>query len=163
MPAVPTARVHGASEGATEHTLAARIAPAPVSTRIACGLAAFGCLALLVVAGALRAAPEGLGTHTQLGLPACGWHERYGVPCGTCGMTTSFSHAADGAMLSALAAQPFGALLALGSAVTIWLAGSVAVTGARLGPVVGPVGRGRAVAVLAAAFAAAWLYKIAVA
>lgn len=139
-----------------------RATPASGAVRAWAGLAACACLALLAVAASLDADPRGFDTHTQLGLPKCGWQERFGVPCATCGMTTAFSHAADGSLLQSIAAQPFGALLALGSAVTVWVAGYVALTGARLGRFVGPLGRGRAVVILAAAFGAAWLYKIAI-
>ena len=50
------------------------------------------CLALapLVIAAALSPSNAGHGTHRQLGLPACGWQTNMGLPCPTCGMTTSF-------------------------------------------------------------------------
>lgn len=139
-----------------------RAAPASGAARIWAGIAACLCLTLLVVAATLDADPRGFDTHTQLGLPKCGWQERFGVPCATCGMTTAFTHAADGSFLRSIIVQPFGALLAIGSAVAFWVAGYVAITGARLERFVGPLGRGRAMVLLAAAFAGAWLYKIAI-
>ena len=42
----------------------------------------------------------------------CPWKALTGVPCATCGMTHAFVHLAHGAAASALAASPFGALLA---------------------------------------------------
>ncbi|NBO19844.1 MAG: DUF2752 domain-containing protein, partial [Proteobacteria bacterium] len=35
---------------------------------------------------------RGLGTHEQLGLPPCGFYLWYGLPCPSCGMTTSWPH-----------------------------------------------------------------------
>lgn len=93
-----------------------------------------GALALaspLVVASRLRADPEGMGTHTQLGMPPCGWIVAYGRPCPTCGMTTAFTHAAHGDFVSAAGAQPGGLLLAVLAAAGFWVCLHTAVTGSR--------------------------------
>src|ERR1041384_4176594 len=63
-------------------------------------------LALLVIASRLTAAPAGVGTHTQLGMPPCGMMIATGYPCPTCGMTTAFTAAAHASPWSALRAQP---------------------------------------------------------
>lgn len=88
------------------------------------GVVAFLAGALLFTAAWLQPATDGHGTHTQLGLPACGWVVGMGIPCPSCGMTTSFAHAADGNLLGAMRAQPAGALLAIGTAfvfiVALW-------------------------------------------
>jgi len=47
-------------------------------------------------------APEGVGTHYRFGLPRCSYLVRYGIPCPTCGATTSVSLLARGRPLSAL-------------------------------------------------------------
>jgi hypothetical protein len=74
--------------------------------------------ALLAIARALVPDPSGLGTHTQLGLPPCGFFALFALPCPACGLTTSFAHTARLALLPALRAHPlgpplFGLLLAL--------------------------------------------------
>lgn len=89
---------------------------------------------LLGTAAWLEPDASGLGTHAQLGLPACGWIHAAGVPCPTCGMTTAFALAADGRLLAALACQPAGAVLALLTAAAGLLGAMVLFTGASLGP-----------------------------
>jgi hypothetical protein len=55
---------------------------------------ALGCANAGVLAIARRVAPDasGLGTHVQLGLPACGFLASTGLPCPSCGLTTAFAH-----------------------------------------------------------------------
>jgi len=69
------------------------------------------CAAVLVLAAMLHPDSRGYDTHTQLGLPPCGFVQRTGLPCPTCGMTTAFSHLMRGRPLKALRTQPFGAVL----------------------------------------------------
>ena len=88
--------------------------------RGAAAVLAAGCLALLVVALYVHPNPNGVGTHTQLGQRGCLFLERTGVPCPTCGMTTSFSHFVRGQWLSSLYVQPAAAVLALATALTLW-------------------------------------------
>jgi hypothetical protein len=60
----------------------------------------------------LKPNPAGVGTHRQLGLPPCTFMLLTGgVPCPSCGMTTSFSHLIRGQVLGSLAANPVGTLL----------------------------------------------------
>lgn len=106
----------------------------PMGLRLLWGLAAIAAFSLLLLAAYLRPAGEGLGTHEQLGLPPCGWIMAADMPCPSCGMTTAFSHAADGNLLGSFRAQPMGALLALGTAVIVIAAGWTALSGSRLGP-----------------------------
>jgi len=82
-------------------------------SRLKAFLAAAVCLTLLVAAKRLHPEPSGIGTHTQLHLPACGFYERTGYPCPTCGVTTAFSLGAQGHLFQALKTQPLGAALAL--------------------------------------------------
>lgn len=81
--------------------------------RVWAAVVALGCLAILAGAAWLNPNPAGIGTHEQLGMPACGFYERTGYPCPTCGMTTAFAHIAHGQVFRALAVQPAGALLGL--------------------------------------------------
>jgi hypothetical protein len=67
--------------------------------------------AVLVTAAALSPDPAGHGTHTQLGLPPCGFLLMTGLPCPGCGLTTSFAHMIRLELGGAFAANPLGVLL----------------------------------------------------
>jgi len=69
--------------------------------------------ALLTIAARLDPDPAGMGTHRQMGLGPCSFLTWTGWPCPTCGMTTTFSLAADGRLLDAFINQPFGLVLFL--------------------------------------------------
>ena len=51
----------------------------------------WGLLGLLAVARWLEPAASGMGTHQQLGLPACTTVTLFNVRCPSCGMTTSWA------------------------------------------------------------------------
>ncbi len=74
---------------------------------------AVACWSVLGVAAVLRPHASGTGTHQELGLPSCSFLARTGLPCPTCGMTTSLSAMAHGQVLLAWQAQPFGVVLFL--------------------------------------------------
>jgi hypothetical protein len=57
--------------------------------------------------------PRTMETHTQLGLPPCNFKVVTGLPCPSCGMTTSFSLLVHGDVLNSLRANAVGTLLAL--------------------------------------------------
>ena len=101
----------------------------------------------------------GHGTHEQIGLPPCAWAMQFDAPCMTCGMTTAFSHAAEGDLLDSLLTQPMGMLLAVGTAVGFWFALYVALTGSRAGVMAGQLLRPKSLYVIAALAGAAWIYK----
>ena len=88
-----------------------------------------GCAAVLVIAVCLSPASSGLGTHRQLGLQPCSMIVLFGYPCPTCGMTTAFSHAVRGELISSFRAQPAGLVLVVGIALAAAMALSTAVTG----------------------------------
>lgn len=69
--------------------------------------------AVLITAGWLHPDPAGHGTHTQLGLPPCGFLVMTGLPCPGCGLTTSFAHMVRLQVGGALQANPFGVPLFL--------------------------------------------------
>jgi Protein of unknown function (DUF2752) len=52
-------------------------------------------------------------THRQLGLPPCTFKVITGLPCPSCGMTTSFSLLMHGDVVHSLWANPVGTLLAV--------------------------------------------------
>jgi hypothetical protein len=93
------------------------------------------CATLLLVAARLEPDPAGLGTHTQLRLPPCGFDAATGLPCMSCGMTTSFAHAANGDLISAFLVQPMGTLLAVITTLLVWISGYAMIFGLSLAPV----------------------------
>jgi len=66
---------------------------------------------MLVIGACLNPRQSGMGTHQELGLPACGFLARTGWPCPSCGLTTSVSATMHGQFGLAFHAQPFGLLL----------------------------------------------------
>jgi Protein of unknown function (DUF2752) len=73
-------------------------------------LAAFGGFA---VAYRLEPDPRGYGTHQRLGLPPCTIRAVFGIPCPSCGMTTSFANITKGRWREAVQANFAGLLLAV--------------------------------------------------
>ncbi len=115
---------------------------------------------ILGLAAHLEPSPTGLGTHSQLALPACSWVTIVDVPCPTCGMTTAFAHAANGDLLSSVAAQPLGGLLAVGVAMALVVGGFVAVTGSPVAALFVRLWSSKVAWALGLGAAAAWIYKI---
>ncbi len=83
-------------------------------------LVVFALLAVAVFAVAARLDPyyaDGSArseeTHRQLGLPSCTFKFAVGVPCPSCGMTTSFALLIRGDVLHSLRANCAGTLLAV--------------------------------------------------
>jgi hypothetical protein len=103
--------------------------PMAISSRLAAGLIATGCLAVLCVAAWLQPSHSGIGTHRQLGLEACAFKLRTGLPCPSCGFTTAFAFFAHGNLIASVYTQPTGALLALGTAAAVWIGFYIAITG----------------------------------
>ena len=66
---------------------------------------------MLAVARWLSPDPSGMGTHQQLGLPACTMLAFSGVRCPGCGMTTSWAHTMDGNFVEAFQTNAAGSLL----------------------------------------------------
>lgn len=72
-----------------------------------------GCVIILSLARVLTPSPTGVGTHEQLGIPACVFLKVTGWRCPSCGLTTSFAYAAHLRFVEAFLAQPFGFFLFL--------------------------------------------------
>lgn len=70
-----------------------------------------GFLFVTAVGIGLQPNPAGLGTHRALGLPQCLFLQWTGLPCPSCGLTTSFTHLLHGHLGAAFAAHPMGPLL----------------------------------------------------
>ena len=88
-----------------------------------------GCLGVLLVGLYLTPSAAGVGSHEGLGLEPCNFEVRTGLPCPTCGMTTSFAHFARGQLLASFYVQPMGMLLASVSAAVFWGGLYIALTG----------------------------------
>jgi hypothetical protein len=56
--------------------------------------------------------PNRMETHRQLGLPPCTFYVTTGLPCPSCGMTTSFALLVRGDVANSLRANAVGTLLA---------------------------------------------------
>ncbi|MEL7482766.1 MAG: DUF2752 domain-containing protein [Planctomycetota bacterium] len=131
-----------------------------IGPRLLAAVTAFACGAVLVTAASLKADDAGHGTHEQLGLPACGWAKTFNAPCMTCGMTTAFTHAAEGDLWASFVTQPAGMLLSVGTAAVFWLGLFVAVTGSRLGEHLARLVTPRTLVIAAFLGGAAWVYKL---
>jgi hypothetical protein len=64
------------------------------------------------VAAGLEPDPRGYGTHQALGFPPCTFRELLGIPCPSCGMTTSVSNYVRGRFGDAARANCGGFVLA---------------------------------------------------
>lgn len=124
--------------------------------RVWSGLMAAASVAPLTVGAWLTPNRVGHGTHTQLGLPPCGWVVAFGRPCPTCGMTTAFTHAAHGRLDLALVAQPAGMVLSVLAAALFWVGLHTAVTGSRVAPMLVGGLRGRHAVWLVGIILAGW-------
>ncbi len=74
---------------------------------------------VLVVAFRLPPAASGLGTHRGLGLPPCSFLAATGIPCPSCGLTTSFAALAHGDVALALRSNALGILLFLSTVLLV--------------------------------------------
>src|SRR5688500_6382045 len=70
-----------------------------------------GCLGVLVTAVAIRPNRTGMETHRQLGLAECQFLRTSGLPCPSCGMTTSFTWFVRGIIFASFYVTPLGTLL----------------------------------------------------
>ena len=78
-------------------------------------------LGLLGVSRWLSPHPNGMGTHQQLGLPPCTFLILFGIPCPTCGMTTSWAHLMHGNLADSWSTNPGGTCLAIIAAIAgVW-------------------------------------------
>ncbi|MEO1511371.1 MAG: DUF2752 domain-containing protein [Planctomycetota bacterium] len=120
---------------------------------------AVGCLALLIVSAGLSPSDAGHGTHTRLGLPACGWAVAFDAPCPTCGMTTAFAHAATADGWASLSAQPAGAAMAVLTAAGLFGGLHGALGGARVEGVFAWMVTKPALVTASAVVLVAWAWK----
>lgn len=123
-------------------------------------MVALVCVGVLGMAMGMTPSERGLGTHEQLNLPSCGWIAVADLPCFTCGMTTSFSHAVRGQLLQSIFAQPLGFLLAIGTAMTMLIGLYVAATGSQVALLFGTLWNRRTMWLMLTVAVGAWVYKM---
>lgn len=87
--------------------------------RVLLSLISLGVLGVLMAAACLTPDPKGFGTHQQFGLPPCSFRVMFGIPCPSCGGTTSFAHFVRGEWPAAIRANAAGFCGALLSAVYV--------------------------------------------
>ena len=80
---------------------------------IAAGLTVVFAIALALNPYEADGTARTMETHRQLGLPPCTFKAVTGLPCPSCGMTTSFALLMHGDVLHSLWANPVGTLLAV--------------------------------------------------
>lgn len=131
-----------------------------LQTRLIAGVLFAASMGLLLLSLWLHPSDGGVGTHEQLGLPACGLLEATGVPCATCGMTTSFSLAAHGRLIASFINQPGGAVLAILTSMVAVASGFTLLTGVSLWMMAAGLFRPSTFILAGAFFALAWVYKI---
>jgi hypothetical protein len=101
--------------------------------RISLAVLTAGLVAVLSIAAWLAPDPSGLGTHQQLGLPACTSVAILGIRCPACGMTTSWALMIEGRVPEAIRANLGGSMLFLVAALSVpWLVGVIWTASSRL-------------------------------
>ncbi|MEM7625654.1 MAG: DUF2752 domain-containing protein [Planctomycetota bacterium] len=159
-PAQPVAAVDSAAESASlpRETLPASAPRRALPSRLVALFVFLPTTAVLLTAAGLTPAERGIGTHTQLGLQPCGFEAATGYPCATCGMTTSFTLAADGRFLDAFAVQPAGLILAVVTAMAAVLGGWALWSGMSLAALGTALWRPRVVVLLIGVVLLGWAY-----
>lgn len=79
---------------------------------IAAGLVGMFWVAVAIDPFDAQGQPLTMGSHRQLGLPPCNFVKITGLPCPSCGMTTSFALLMHGEIAASLRANAVGTLLA---------------------------------------------------
>ncbi len=105
---------------------------------------------------------RGIGTHEQLFLWPCNFYILTRLPCPFCGMTTSFAHMARGQVSGALLAQPLGAAGFVLCVLMLPIVAGAAVMGKDLLGALSRLPWERLSWAIAALFASAWIFKLAV-
>jgi hypothetical protein len=96
------------------------------------GLTAVFAIALCLDPYRADGTPRRMETHRQLGLPPCTFYAVTGLPCPSCGMTTSFALLVRGDLKDSARANAVGTLLALLGLVLIPWCGIAVFTGRTL-------------------------------
>jgi hypothetical protein len=117
--------------------------------------------ALLCLARFLQPSPKGVGTHVQLGLPPCAFFHFTGIPCPSCGLTTSVAHAARLHFYEAFITQPFGLIVFCAAIFSLPLSICFVYRQTPWSSLSFRRGRKLVIYLASALFLLSWLYKIA--
>ena len=117
----------------------------------------FVCLTPLMIA--LYISPTNGLTQT-FGVPECGFKKTTGLPCISCGMTTSFTYAVRGDFYHAFMAQPGGLLLATLAAVFLLVSAWSMFTGMSMAPLARILFTGRSLIALIVFIALSWGFNV---
>ncbi len=120
-----------------------------------------GCLLVLAAAATIEPDVRGYGTHTQLGLPPCGFLLLTGSPCPGCGLTTAFAHGIRGHWALAANANPLGLALFLVVCLSIPLGVTAALRGWSLDSAIQRFSLNRWGLALAGCAVALWVARLA--
>src|SRR5438874_12668882 len=101
----------------------------PLSGRATALAVSLAMLSVLIIAVLLPPNPQGIGTHRAMGFQRCEFMARTGLPCPSCGMTTSFAWFVRGNWLASIYVQPMGFVLALLTGTVFWAGLYIAITG----------------------------------
>ncbi len=129
-------------------------------TRLLWAALACGALAVLAIARILHPDPSLVGTHVQLGLPPCVFLASTGLPCPTCGLTTSFAHMARLEITMALRAHWLGPLLFALTFLAIPLGVFACMRGLPFGVAIKRLRLVRLAAIIAAAATVGWFARL---
>ncbi|WP_432797635.1 DUF2752 domain-containing protein [Poriferisphaera sp. WC338] len=131
--------------------------PATPHSRLPALAIFLSCLILLAVGSYLSPT---FGLTEAFNMPVCGFKLHTGLPCLTCGMTTAFTHATHGHLLTAFYTQPFGAALAIATAAFFLISLWSLITGMSLAPLGRMLGSRKFIIPLIAFFILAWLFTL---
>ena len=137
------------------------VSPTPMSRRLLWLSIAGGCAMVLTAAAMIEPDARGYGTHTQLGLPPCGFLLLTGSPCPGCGLTTAFAHGIRGHWSLAASANPLGLALFLVVCACIPLGAAAALRGWSLDAVIDRFALNRWALALAGCAVVVWVVRFA--
>jgi hypothetical protein len=124
---------------------------------------AIGSLAVLLIGMWLEPnGQQGMSTHTQLGLQRCQFEARTGIPCPSCGFTTSVSYFAHGNVAASVYIQPMGFVIAVFLAASVWAGSYIAFTGRPVHRLVAMMPGRLWLIVMLVILVGAWAWKIAI-
>ena len=126
-------------------------------TALLVAAAMFGVLAIAV---SLKPSRSGVGTHQGLGFQGCDFLTRTGLPCPSCGMTTSFAWFVRGNWIASFYVQPMGFVLAIMTGTVFWAALYIALTGRPIQRLLRQLNGAWLIAALMGFGIAAWGWKI---
>jgi hypothetical protein len=131
-----------------------------IGTRLVALAVAGIALSVLITAVRLTPSPTGMETHLALGLSECGFLKNTGLPCPSCGMTTSFAYFVRGNIAASTYVQPMGMILAIVSGMLVWGGGYIAISGRPAYRMLGVLPGGKVLIGVLVLGLAAWAWKI---